>query len=123
MSTKAKKILFFSGLSLDVAIMVFLLTVSIVMLATMPDTILAQHPEWVIEKNGPFIGFLQTNPTLYLCTCVIPLIVLLVVNIIGLVVYVKKAGKKKAMLADLSEEQKAALREELLKEMQDDKKE
>lgn len=123
MNPKAKKTLLICGITLDVAVMVFLLVVSIIMLATMPELIDEKHPEYVIQKNGPFIGGLQTNPTLYLCTCVLPLVILLILNIVGLVYYVKKAGKKKAMLADLSEEQKAALREELLKEMQDDKKE
>lgn len=123
MNPKSKKILFFIGLGLDVAIMVFLFTVSIIMLATMPTVIGKDHPEWVIDANGPFIGTLQTNPTLFLCTCVLPLVVLLIVNVVGLIYYVKKAGTKKAMLNDLSEEQKAALREELLKDMQSEIKE
>lgn len=123
MSKKTKKVLVFVGIGLDVAATVFLLTVAIIMIATLPEHIFKEHPEWVIQQNGPFIGNLQLNPTLYFCSCVLPLIILLILNIVGVIFYVKKAGKKKAMLADLSEEQKAALREELLKEMQDDKKE
>ncbi len=121
MKPKTKKILFFTGLGLDVAIMIFLLVVAIIMLATMPSgDLLKYHPEIVIEQNGAFIGTLQTQPTLYLCTCVVPLIVLFILNIIGLIYYVKKAGTKKAVLSDLSEEQKAAIRAELLKEMQEE---
>lgn len=125
MNKKAKRILIFTGIGLDAAIMIFLLVVAIIMLATMPDQRFEKYPEWVIEKNGPFIGNLQLNPTLYFCTCVLPLIILLVANIVGVVVYVKKHASKKAILADLNEAQKEALRAELLKEMnskEEDKK-
>lgn len=115
MSPKLKKILLISGISLDVAVTVFLFVIAIIMLATAPKTNIDQQN--AIINNGPFIGYLQQNTTLYLWTCVVPLFVLLAGNVVLLVLYVKKAGKTKAQLSDLSEDQKAALRAEILKDM------
>ena len=125
MSPKTKKILIFSGIGLDVAVTVFLFVVAIIMIATMPGNNLSQvEYDAKIAQNGPFIGYLQTHPTLYLWTCVVPLFVLLVANIAFLVLYVRKVGKKpEVAVDDLSEEQKAALRAELLKELQAESKE
>ena len=125
MSPKTKKILIFSGIGLDVAVTVFLFVVAIIMIATMPGNNLSQvEYNAKIAQNGPFIGYLQTHPTLYLLTCVVPLFVLLAANIAFLVLYVRKVGKKpEVAVDDLSEEQKAALRAELLKELQAESKE
>ena len=125
MSAKTKKILIFSGIGLDVAVTVFLFVVAIIMIATMPGNNLSQvEYDAKIAQNGPFIGYLQTHPTLYLWTCVVPLFVLLAANIAFLVLYVRKVGKKpEVAVDDLSEEQKAALRAELLKELQAESKE
>ncbi len=119
MNKKAKQVLFYIGLFLDVAITVFLLVVAIIMLATMPSK---ENMSVAIALNGPFIGYLQQNPNVYLLTCVIPLVALLILNIVILIVYVKKAGKKKTELSDLTDEQKAALKAELLKDVESDKK-
>ncbi len=117
MNPKTKKILFFIGLGIDVAITVFLFVVAIIMLATMPKS--SAEMGHAIENNGPFIGYLQQHSTLYLLTCVVPLFLLLGANIIFLVLYVRKLSKKpEVAVDDLSEEQKAALRAELLKELQ-----
>lgn len=115
MNAKLRKILLISGISVDVLITVFLFVVAIIMIATAPKTLADKQA--AIENNGPFIGYLQQNTTLYFWTCVFPLIFLLIGNIVMLVLYVKKAGKTKAQLSDLSEEQKAALRAEILKDI------
>ena len=66
----------------------------------------------------PLINYLLKNPTVYLVAFVIPLFVLLAGNVIGLIIYVKKtSGKQPAQLDDLTEEQKEALRQELLKDL------
>lgn len=119
MNAKTKKILFFAGLGIDVAITIFLFVVAIIMLATMPrDQVDMAH---AIENNGPFIGYLQQHSTLYLLTCVVPLFLLLGGNIVFLVLYVRKVSKKPDVAVDdLSEEQKAALRAELLKDLQNE---
>ena len=121
MNKNVKKGLLIGGIVLDVGITVFLLVVSIIMLATMPKNSIEMSE--AIEKNGQFIGYLQQNPTVYLFTCVVPLFLLLGVNIVGLVMYIKKAGKTKATLAELSDEQKDALKAELLKDLTESKKE
>ena len=121
MNKNVKKGLLIGGIVLDVGITVFLLVVSIIMLATMPKNSIEMSE--AIEKNGQFIGYLQQNPTVYLFTCVVPLFLLLGLNIVGLVMYIKKAGKTKATLAELSDEQKDALKAELLKDLTESKKE
>ena len=121
MNKNVKKGLLIGGIVLDIGITVFLLVVSIIMLATMPKNSIEMSE--AIEKNGQFIGYLQQNPTVYLFTCVVPLFLLLAANIIGLVMYIKKAGKTKATLAELSDEQKDALKAELLKDLTESKKE
>lgn len=118
MNQKLKKALIISGIVVDVLATVFLLIVAIIMLATMPSAEDVQyHPEDVLSRNGEFIGNLQLNPTLYLLSCVIPLVVLFVGNIVGLFFYVKKVAYKKAELSDLSDDQREALKAELLKEL------
>ena len=121
MNKNVKKGLLIGGIVLDVGITVFLLVVSIIMLATMPKNSIEMSE--AIEKNGQFIGYLQQNPTVYLFTCVVPVFLLLGLNVVGLVMYVKKAGKTKATLAELSDEQKDALKAELLKDLTESKKE
>ena len=121
MNKNVKKGLLIGGIVLDVGITVFLLVVSIIMLATMPAN--GVEMQKAIEMNGPFIGYLQQNSTVYLFTCVVPLFLLLGLNIVGLVMYIKKAGKTKATLAELSDEQKDALKAELLKDLTESKKE
>ena len=122
MNPKLKKILIFTGLGIDVAATLSLFVIAIIMLATMPASAVAM--EEAQEANGPFIGYLQQHPTLYFWSCVFPLIILLIGNIIILVLFVRKLMKKKEVAVDdLNEEQKAALRAELLKELQGESKE
>lgn len=119
MDAKTKKILLIGGIVLDVAITAFLLVISIIMLATMPKNIMDVDP-------NTFIGYLQGHPTVYLLSCVLPLFLLLALNITALVWYVKKVANKKIGLSDLSDEQKEAIRKQLLSEMSkgsEDKKE
>ena len=125
MNAKTKKILIFSGIGLDVAVTIFLFVVAIIMIATMPGSSLSKAEyNAKIAQNGPFIGYLQTHPTIYLWSCVVPLFVLLAANIAFLVLYIRKVGKKpEVAVEDLSEEQKAALRAELLKELQNESSE
>ena len=122
MNPKVKKALIISGLCVDVAITIFLFVIAIIMLATMPKN--SSEMQDAIRINGPFIGYLQQHSTVYLLSCVLPLFVLLAANIVFLVLYVRKVGKKpEVAVDDLNEEQKAALRAELLKELQGESKE
>jgi len=112
--SKSKKILYGALFGADIALTLFFLVVSIVMIATMPSK--ADAAAGLYQKN--FIGWFQQNPNFFLGIIVIPLLALFVCNIIVLTMYVKKMGeKKKVALNDLSEEDKAKLREALMKDL------
>ena len=112
--------LYIALLALDAAITIFLLVISIIML-----TKAAQHLSQDQIKALPgkdMITFFQKNPTVYGWTCVAPLIALFLVNIVVLILYVRKtANKEKVTVSDLSEEEKEALRQELLNDLQSKK--
>ena len=111
---KPLKVLIIAGIALDVAITVFLFVVSIIMLAKT-----AGKSANEIQNATGFIGYLQNHPLVYGLAFVVPLFVLLAGNIIGLVIYVKRTSENKPVqVNDLSDEQKEALRQELLKELQ-----
>lgn len=120
---KFKKHLIIAGLVLDVGVTIFLFVISIMILAkVIPAATLNEAIN--NSRNMPLIHFLLKNPTVYLVGFVIPLFILLALNVVGLILYVKKtSGVKPAQLDDLSEEQKEALRQELLKDLQGEKKE
>ena len=116
-----KKPLIIAGLVLDVGVTIFLFVISIMILA---KVIPAATLNEAINNSKGLIKYLLKNPTVYLVAFVIPLFVLLALNVVGLIIYVKKtSGVKPAQLDDLSEEQKEALRQELLKDLQGEKKE
>ena len=118
---KIKLPLIIAGLVLDVGITIFLFVISIMILA---KVIPAATINEAINNSKGLIKYLLQNPTIYLVAFVIPLFVLLALNVVGLILYVKKtSGAKPAQLDDLSEEQKEALRQELLKDLQGEKKE
>ena len=114
---KYKKPLFIGLIALDVGITVFLFVISIIILVTIGAA--HQDVKEAINNSSGLIKFLLQNSTFYLCVFVIPLFVILAANIVGLVIYVRKTSKQEpAKLDDLSEEQKEALRQELLKDLQ-----
>ena len=118
MNPKIKKPLFIALIAVDVAITVFLFVISIIMLAMLGKY---GSPKEAINHAQGLILFLLENTTIYFWAFVFPLFLLLAGNIIGLVVYVKKTASKDsapAKLDDLTEEQKEALRLELLKDLQ-----
>ena len=116
----SKKVLYGTLLGADVALTVFFLIVSIVMIATMPSAIDVTLGNY--QDN--FIGYFQQNPNVFLFVVVIPLILLFIANILLLVWYAKKTNeKKKVELSDLSDEEKAKLREALMKDLQGGNKE
>ena len=119
---KSTKILIIAGVAVDVTITVFLFIISIIMLAMIGKWGSAQ--EAVRHVDGLILYLLQ-HVTLYFWAFVFPLFVLLAGNILGLVFYVKKTSSREtpAQLNDLSEEQKEALRQELLKDLMKGKEE
>jgi len=121
--SKQKKILLFIGLGIDVALTLFFFVISIIMIAKSKDfQSLTEVQRKYMEANpANLIEYLQTHNTVYLLGFVIPLFVLLALNVIGLLIYIKKTGTKKEKLqvSDLTEEQKEALKKELLKDLKD----
>lgn len=114
---KYKKPLLISIVVLDFAITVFLFVISIIMIATLAKY--KNNPQSAAAASSGMIKFFIQNTTAFLWIVVIPLFALLAANIIGLVIYVRKTSKKEpAKLDDLSDEQKEALRQELLKDLQ-----
>lgn len=118
MNKKIKKPLFIALIAVDVAITVFLFVISIIMLAMLGKY---GSPKEAINHADGLILFLLQNTNVYFWGFVFPLFVLLAGNIVALVIYVKKTASKDAApakLDDLTEEQKEALRLELLKDLQ-----
>ena len=114
---KSKKPLLITLIALDFAITVFLFVISIIMVVTLARY--PNRPKDAAADSSGLIKFFIENPTVFLWVCVIPLFALLAVNIVGLVIYVRKTSKKEpTKLDDLSDEQKEALRQELLKDLQ-----
>ncbi len=115
MSDKNKKILYISLFALDIALTIALFIISIIMLATMPKDSVE------LANATGFIGYLQKNPTVFLVSVVLPLFILLGVNIYVMIWYVRKQNKaKKVEVSDLSDEDKAKLRAELMKDLQNE---
>ncbi len=115
MENKTKKILTFALFGLDIAVTIFLFVVSILMLATQPET-----PALIDDTT--FIGFFQANPTVFLLVIVLPLVILLGVNVFILIRYIRSTGQKKKAVSDLTAEQKEALRKELMNDLANEDK-
>ena len=115
---KNKKWLWISLVALDVAITVFLFVIHIIMLSNIAGK---SAEEIIIIKNQKnLVGYLMNNTTVYLVAFVIPLFIILAANIVALVFYVKRQTKKEPVkVSDLSDEEKEALKKELLKDLQD----
>lgn len=115
MNPKTKKALIIAGLALDVLVTIGLFVFSIVILVKMPDSRFESLPE------DTFLGYFQHNPMMILIVDVLPLTALLVLNISLAIWYIKKTGKKEekkqVSLNDLTEEEKAALKQKILQEM------
>ena len=116
---KSTKILIIAGVAVDVAVTVFLFVISLIMLVALGKY--GNAKEAIANtQQGTLKYFLLTNTNVYFWAFVFPLFILLAANIVGLVFYVKKTSAKEApaKLSDLSEEQKEALRQELLRDLQ-----
>lgn len=119
MNPKAKKGLIIAGLALDVILTITLFVFSIILLVNMPES------KYLIDETT-FLGWFQIQPVRILICDVIPLALLLAGNIWITIWYLKKNGnsepKKNVSLNDLSDEEKAALKQKILEEMLENKK-
>ena len=115
---KNKKVLWIALGALDVAIVGFLFVIHIIMLAN----VIGKTPAQVHElANQPgLIGYLAGHLNVYGFAFVLPLFLVLAANIVGLVLYLRKNLKRgKVTESDLSEEEREALKKELLKDLQE----
>ena len=112
-----KKILWISLAVVDVAVVVFLFVVHIAMLSN----VVGKTPEQIAKfaKGKGLFPYLAGHIDIYGYAFVIPLFVVLAANIVGLVSYIRKTTKKQAItVSDLSDEEKEALKKELLKDLE-----
>ena len=115
---KSKKALYIILFGLDFAITVFLLVVSVIRLVKLSSRTTAD----ILNAKGVF-GYLRNHTTFYFCLFVLPLFLLLAANIVGLVLYVRKSTKAEPIQRNqLSDEQKAQLRKELMEELKEQDK-
>ena len=115
---KNKKVLWICLGALDVAVVGFLFVIHIIMLAN----IVGKTPIEVNQlANGKgLIAFLAGHLSVYGFVFVLPLFLILAANVVGLVFYLKKNLKRgKITASDLSEEEREALKKELLKDLQE----
>ena len=115
---KNKKVLWICIGALDVMVVGFLFVVHILMLI---NVIGKNAPELIeFTKQKGFIPYLAGHLNVYGFAFVIPLFLVLAANIVGLVFYLKKSLKREKITAsDLTDEEKEALKKELLKELQE----
>lgn len=117
---KYKKPLLIALIVLDVALITFFLVLSIMILITVTK----YKNQAVANSDGLVKAILQMKPVASFFAFVLPMFLVLAGNIVGLMLYVRKTTKKEpAKISDLSEEQKEALRQELLKDLQGGSKE
>lgn len=119
---KYKKPLLIAVVVLDVALITFFLVVSIMLIATVSKY---KTPENALANTTGLIhGILAMGKWPSFFAFVVPMFLVLAANIVGLMLFVRKTTKKEpAKIEDLSEEQKEALRQELLKDLQGGNKE
>ena len=112
-----KKVLFICLAVLDVAVVTFLFVVHIIMLAN----VVGKSPAAVQEfaKGKGLFPYLAGHLYVYGFAFVVPLFLILAANIVGLVIYIRKSTQKeKVAVSDLTDEEKEALKTELLKDLQ-----
>ena len=73
-----------------------------------------------LQEEPTLIGYLAGHLNVYGFAFVLPLFLILAANIVGLVFYLKKSTKREKITAsDLTEEEREALKKELLKDLQE----
>ena len=119
---KYKTPLLIAVVVLDVALITFFLVVSIMLIAAVSKY---KTPENALANTTGLIhGILAMGKWPSFFAFVVPMFLVLAANIVGLMLFVRKTTKKEpAKISDLSDEQKEALRQELLKDLQGGNKE
>ena len=116
---KNKKWLWITLGVLDIGLTVFFFVVHIMMLAGIVGK--TEEEILALRQRGDMIGWLARpeNNIAYLLGFVIPLFLILAANVVILVIYVKRQTKQAQLtVGDLTDEQKEALRKELLQDLE-----
>ena len=114
---KNKKVLWICLAALDIAVVGFLFVIHIIMLAN----IIGKTPIEIrqLADGKGLVAYLAGHLSVYGFACVLPLFLVLAANIIFLVFFLKKNLKRgKVTASDLSEEEREALKKELLKDLE-----
>jgi len=119
MNPKQKRNILIVG-AIELAIVIFCLVVSILVIVTIHDVNEPDHAVANLRDNGPLIGWFQNNSTAFFLLIVLPLFVLLAIDVIYLIVY---ATKRESRLSEverksIEEKARAEARAEVLREMQ-----
>lgn len=114
MSKNNVKYLIIAGIAVDTVLTIGLFVLSIILLVHFNTT-----PQADLLNEEGFLGWFVQEPNRIIYTVMVPLFILLALNIVLLFLYVKKTAPKreKVELNELSDEQKEALRKELLKDI------
>lgn len=123
---KQKKTFIIGGL-IEGAVLIFDLVISILVWTTIvpaEQVVGGDYLAACIEKNGPFIGTLQGNPTLFFCVICIPLFIIIALDFIYFAVLASKKESKltDAQLESIKAKAKAQAEEELRREMEEENK-
>ena len=124
---KNKKIILIGGI-IDGLILVFCLVVSILVLSQLVPHEGLSDADWVqanIDKSGPFIGTLQTQPPLFFCTICIPVFLMVAVDFVYFFIIANKreSNLSEAQMEAIKKKAEEEVREEIMKEMLEEKKE
>ena len=123
MDKKTKIKLIVAG-AVELAIVIFCMTISIWVMATITDANLPNHAELNIQNNGPFIGWFQNHSTEFFLIIVLPLFILLAIDVIYLIVFATKRESNLSATerSAIEEQAKKEAREEVLREMEEEAK-
>jgi len=126
----AKRVWTIVGISADVVVTLFLLILSLILLVELPNRDSLRGASGFMGMIYFFMDGNRNGPTWFLCIVVIPLFILLIVNILLTVLFYQKEAnrekeenkkaeeaKTKVTLDSLSDEQKKALLEAMLKDV------
>ena len=121
---KQKKIFLIGGL-IEGAILIFDLVISILVWTRLPDPNTITTPTYAeacVLANGPFIGYLQSEPTVFFCVICIPLFAMIAVDFIYFAILASKKESKlsDAQLEAIKAKAKAQAEEELRRELEEE---
>ena len=122
MNEKGKKGIIIGVAAFEALFLIFALVISIIVFTTITNGEGMTEDAWKaanIDKNGPFIGFLQNNNMAFFAIFIIPTLVFIVVDFIYFAII---ASKKESSLSDaelkaIKKQAEEEVRAEMLEQM------